>query len=437
MLQRIWHEIDIHYIQLIGSFNRSARLFLLALALDGMILTGWQLFFNFYILNSGHNKEFLGLLTALPSLAGLFVGLPIGRLSDRIGRKPSMIIGLIASTIFGLAQISLRSEPLIAAMAVAQGVSNMLWAVGQAPLMTKISTKHNRTMLFSLSWGLTTFAGFIGSLFAGQLPAAAGDLLGVAHDSAMAYRAVLMLSGLMGLTTLIPLFLMPEPRTAPIEETDAPRKPAIAPLPQKPESFWDVARFIAPMLGPQVVIGFGAAILIPYLNVFFKERYSISDSNLGVLFSLSSLMIAIGSTVGPRLAVLFRGKIPTIVMTQVSSLAFLVLMGFAPNLLLSSVGYLMRTTLMNMASPLFTAFCMERTPDRNQGLVNSALSMAWSIGWGIGPYISGIVQERWGFAPLFVATTVLYAAASLMTWSFFHGKEPALSGTATAIPVNE
>jgi hypothetical protein len=35
------------------------------------------------------------------------------------------------------------------------------------------------------------------------------------------------------------------------------------------------------MATPNVLIGFGAAILIPYMNVFFKDQFVISDRLLG------------------------------------------------------------------------------------------------------------------------------------------------------------
>ena len=174
---------------------------------------------------------------------------------------------------------------------------------------------------------------------------------------------------------------------------------------------------------PQIAIGFGAAILIPYMNVFFKYQFNITDSLLGLLFSISSLLIGIGSILAPRLSVVLGGKIRAVVVTQMISLVFLLLMGFALFLWLSSVGYLLRTALMNMSAPLYSAFCMERTPEQHHGLVNSVLSLAWNIGWAVGPFVSGVVQQRYGFKPLFVATAILYAVASILTWAFFRHTE--------------
>ena len=65
---------------------------------------------------------------------------------------------------------------------------------------------------------------------------------------------------------------------------------------------------------------------------------------------------------------------------------------------------------------------MELTPEAEQGALNSIRSWAWNFGCAIGPYISGLVQQRYGFTPLFVTTAVLYGIAIGLTWIFFRPK---------------
>jgi len=412
-----------HYLDPLRSFNRAARLFLIMILIDGVIYSGWQLFFNFYMLQSGFTREFLGLVNSMPSAAGLIFGIPLGRLSDRIGRRISIIIGLAMSGACMLAQITVHEPRLIATMAFLNGAANMLFIVSQAPLMSRLSDRENRTMLFSLSFGLQTISGAVGALFAGQLPAFFGTILHVSAHSATSYQAVLIVSVLLGTTCIIPMWMMHEPRDVPAPG-DASAKSNARPtgsvggkLPA------GLAAATARMTAPQILIGFGAAILIPYINVFFKDRFAISDSTLGLLFALASLMIGIGSLLGPRLVTRLGGKIRAVVATQSGSLVFLLLIGFAPYLWLSSVAYLLRTTMMNMSSPLYSAFCMERTPEQHQGFVNSFLNLAWNLGWAVGPFLSGVVQERYGFKPLFISTAILYGLASWMIWRFFRHEE--------------
>lgn len=397
------------------SFNRSARLFLLATVIDGIVYSTWNLFFNFYILERGFERDYLGLVNAMPSIAALLLGIPVGMLSDRIGRKRAMLAGVGLSVVCMGLEVTVLDPRLILVMAFLNGTASMLYFLSQAPFMMKVSGKHNRTLLFSLNFGLVTLSGAVGNLFAGQLPSVFGNLLSVAPRSAAAYQAVLLLSVSMSLLTLIPLALIREPKLKPAALDQARpeiplRKVLLRPLTLK-------------LAAPNLMIGFGAAILIPYMNVFFLDRFALPDKTLGLLFSLSALLIGVGSVIGPRLETRLGSKIRAVVVTQAASLAFLELMGFSPYVWLVSISFLLRGTLMNMAVPLYRTFTMEQVHEREQGTVNSVVELAWQVGWAVGPYLSGVVQQAYGFTPLFVTTGVMYTASILLTWVFFHNQE--------------
>jgi MFS family permease len=413
-MMRFFQALYRNYIEPIRSFNRSARLYLWMIAIDGVILSAWWLFFNFYILESGHNRDFLGLANSMPAIAGLLLGIPVGRLSDRIGRKPAILLGIGGAGLMMLVQITAHQPLVILVAAFLTGVFNMLFLVSQAPLMVKLADSDNRTLLFSLTYGLSTISGAVGNLFAGQLPALFGTILHVEATSATAYQAVLITAILLGATGMIPMWLMREPET----RQTTPEPVSVGAGPSS-----GLTRTTLKMATPNILIGFGAAILIPYMNVFFKDQFMISDKLLGTMFSLSSLMIGIGSLVGPRLAIRLGGKVRAVAFTQFSSLVFLMLVGFSPFYWLAAIGFLMRTMLMNMATPLYSAFCMERVSERDQGVVNSVLNISWQVGWSVGPYISGLVQENYGFTPLFLATGGLYLIAILTMWTFFQKAE--------------
>lgn len=407
-------RIKQNYLDPIHSFERSAKLLLWMTIINGIILSGWQLFYNFYMLESGFSRDFLGILNSLPSMAALLFGIPIGWLSDRIGRKRSILIGITFASITMIGQVTFHQPTLILIMAFLTGIFNMLFIVSLAPLMMKLSDKNNRALLFSLNYGLQTIAGAVGSVFAGQLPTFFGFLLKVGATSAGAYQAVLITSVLLGTTAIIPTWLMQEPRAS-----------IPAPEANMASSRISSSRALAifKLVTPNLLIGSGAAILIPYMNVFLRERFSITDSLLGTLFSLTSLLIGVGSLIGPRLSMRLGGKVRTVVLTQFGSLIFLMTIGFTPYLWLAGISLLLRATLMNMAAPLYSAFCMEQTPENEQGLVNSILNISWQLGWAVGPYISGIVQENYGFTPLFISTGILYTTAISLTWILFHNAE--------------
>ena len=210
---RLFQAFYRNYIEPVRSFSRPAQLFLWMTIIDGVIISSWWLFFNFYILESGHSRDFLGLANSMPSIAGLLLGIPIGRFSDRVGRKAAILLGIGGATVMMLIQITAHQPVVILVAAFLTGVFNMLFIVSQAPLMVKLTNPENRTLLFSLNYGLSTISGAVGNLFAGQLPALFGNILHVQATSATAYQAVLITAVLLGTTAMIPMWLMHEPET--------------------------------------------------------------------------------------------------------------------------------------------------------------------------------------------------------------------------------
>ena len=398
--------------QQVKLFPKSARLFLLATIINGVLFSAWQLFFNLFILARGFEKDFLGLINSMPSMAGLFLGILMGMLSDRIGRRPAMLIGLSISTLAMGLQLFVPYKAVMVMIAFMGGVGNSLYFISQAPFMMKVTQPQNRSLMFSLNFGLSTLAGAVGNLFAGQMPAWFGGLLQVPATSAEAYRMVLLVSVSLGIFALIPIFILKEP----VKD-----QPADQLKPNQWVLLKDTMRrgFTWKMVLPEALLGFGAAITIPYMNLYFVETFNLKSNLLGALFSLSALLVGIGSIIGPRLVQKFNSKIRVVVMTQASSLVFLLVLAFSPFAWLAAIGFLLRGMLMNMAVPLYNAFCMENVSENEQGVVNSLISNSWTAGWAIGPFLSGLIQIRYGFQPLFLATASIYLLSIFSTWMFF------------------
>ncbi len=409
------------------SLNRPARLFLLAIFLDGLLFAGWNLFFNLYIIDAGYSRDFLGLVNAAPSLTALLLGVPMGLLSDRLGRKRAMIIGFTLANFAIFGMILGRSETFILGSALLLGATSQLYVLSHAPFMMKASDDKTRDILFSFSFGMFPLASTAGTFLAGYLPGLFKGWFGIT-SSALAYQGVLLFSVASSFLVLAPIALIHEPKTAAAEtkaeSTERISSPQGTSSPEGRPSVWKVLlRPLTLKLAiPNLAIGLGAATLVPYFNVFFAERYQMSDATLGILFSLASLLTGIACIIGPRLVGNLGGKVRTVVLGQGVSLVFLLLIGFSPWPWLAVVGFLVRVALMNMVAPLFDAFALEQTHETEHGTVNSIRNLAWNVGWTVGPYISGVVQQRYGFSPLFISTAILYGIAISLTWIFFRPK---------------
>ena len=169
-------------------FNRETKLFLTATLLFGLSFSVWELFFNLYILSLGFNNDMLGLIRSATPLAALVLGLPLGLLSDRIGRRASMLIGLGIGFIGMLFEVRLLNPYLIFMFGLIQGAGFMLYHIAQPPFIMAASKPENQALIFSLNFGLLTAASTIGSLVAGQVPELLEGWFGLAQGTAASYQ---------------------------------------------------------------------------------------------------------------------------------------------------------------------------------------------------------------------------------------------------------
>ncbi|MFH1446431.1 MAG: MFS transporter, partial [Chloroflexota bacterium] len=315
----------------------------------------------------------------------------------------------------------LHDQWTIFLMGILQGSGFMLYRVAQSPYIMAVSDEQNRTMLFSINFSLMIFGSMLGNLVAGQLPGMAGQFLNIPANSAAAYQLVIISGIALGATSLIPIFFLKKSK---LQKKDFAQS-TLSPILSIKQLFSQ--KIIFQLFLINIMVGLGAALLIPYLNVFFRQRYSMSDQLLGILYSLSSLLVIVGSISAPYIARLLKSKIVTTVLTQGLSLIFLLVLGFTSVLWVAEISFLLRTVLMQLSAPLLENFAMEVSPPGKQSTISSIRGIGWQIGQAAGLFISGLVQTRYGFTPLFITTAILYFIAVLLTWFNFRSKEKELS----------
>ena len=175
---------------------------------------------------------------------------------------------------------------------------------------------------------------------------------------------------------------------------------------------------LSKLILPMLITSIGAGMIMPFMNVFFRQVYHQPDPVIGTLFAWGSLAMGIGLLIAPPLADRM-GKIQLVVVTQALSIPFLILLGFAPLFWLSALAYYVRLALMNMSSPVYQTFVMERVEPSARATVASLVSMAWNFGWAFSPTISGWLQVHYGFGPPFLGTILLYTISIFLYWAFF------------------
>jgi hypothetical protein len=428
------------YWERLRGLSAAARWYLLHAAMLTGALGLSALFYNLTIDALGYQRIFLGNLETVSRVAALLLLLPLWWLVHRVGLRQALMLsaGLHAFSALSVA-IWPAAAPLLLASA-ATGPAAVLFQVSAAPLMMAHSSAAERDHLFSLNAALNIGVAGAGKWLGSTLPGLLALPLGAPADSAAAYRATFAVVGLVLLGSLLPLLRVParppqpaadaEQAAEPAEPTGAPAVSRfsgllvqlIAPLSRRLREPWrSVAADPLPLLLlllPPLLISCGAALLIPYLNIFLSEHYDAANTDLGFILAAGDIAAGLAMLAAPLLSARL-GKIGAIVLTQLLSIPFLLLSGFAPGLLIAGGALVMRFGLFNLGVPLYDAFAMERSPPAARPIVIGLVNGAYAAGYLLAPAISTRVQQFYGFAPLFVATASFYGLAALLMFAFF------------------
>jgi MFS family permease len=293
-------------------------------------------------------------------------------------------------------------------MNVVSGLGQSLGAVTMAPFLMENSSEEERTYLFSFSSGLQMAMASVGNWIGGYLPTWIGLARGVSPTSSPAYAGALLVVAGATASGLLPLALLRLPR---LQRSD---RSIFAPLSYASRQPVLLSKLILPML----LTSIGAGLIMPFMNIFFRQVHGKPDPLIGSLFAWGSLAMGVGLLIAPPLADRM-GKIQLVVISQALSIPFLIILGFSPIYWLSAGAYYIRLALMNMSSPVYQTFVMEHVESSARATVASLVSMAWNFGWAFSPTISGYLQVRYGFGPPFIGTIVLYTISIFLYWAFF------------------
>jgi MFS family permease len=322
-----------------------------------------------------------------------------------------LISALLVS--LSIALTVLFPSPLIFfTMSILSGIAQSLAAVTMSPFLMENSGQKERTYLFSFGQGLQMASGSVGNWVGGYLPGWIASARSVSAVSSQAYGVSLLVIAGTATLGLIPLALL---QNQPLVKTE---RTVFAPFAYASRHPAELARLILPML----ITSIGAGLIMPFMNVFYRQVYHQPDPVIGALFAWGSLAMGVGLMVAPPLADRM-GKVPLVVVSQALSIPFLVILGFAPWFWLSAVAYYIRVALMNMSTPVYQTFVMEHVEPESRATVASLASMSWNFGWAFSPTISGWLQVRYGFGPPFLGTILLYILSTAM-YAYFFMRQP-------------
>ena len=387
-----------------AAFSRPARFYLGAEFLMWTAHGIFSVLFNLYLVEAGASEGFVGRAVSSSGVGMVLAALPAGWLADRWGRRRTLMLGAVLEGAGHLLRALSTHETVVLGAGLAAGLGQSLFQIAAAPFLTDHSTPRERTHLFSTFFASALLAGVVGNLLGGLLPSV---VRAVAPGATVftAYRVGLLVGAVFAASAALPLLAL-----AGLAEPG----PASGAPPPAPHEM----RRLRPIVLNGGLTGLGAGLVIPFMNLYFRNRFQCSSAQIGVWFGVAQVCTAFASLCAPAVARRL-GKLRSAVGSELLSLPFLVTLGAERRLSVAVVAFWLRASFMQASTPLVQAFTMEVLPRELRARATSLTNMAWNIGWAASATLAGAVIERFGYAAPFYMTATLYLTAALTFYGAF------------------
>ena len=90
-----------------------------------------------------------------------------------------------------------------------------------------------------------------------------------------------------------------------------------------------------------LLIGFGAGMVVPFFNVFLSQKLNATAREVGLILAVSQIITGLASLVAPIMVVKIV-KINSLVTSQLCSIPFLLMIALPPNVSVVSISFFIR-----------------------------------------------------------------------------------------------
>ncbi len=397
------------YVRAVCGSGRNARLYLYGLFLCGLGQSIFSLLFNLYLRELGLGDAGIGQILSKISLGAAVAALPVAFLFRRTSSRRILVAAGALTAFTYLLQGTLAAPDLLLLAAFLSGMVVTTFRLSIAPVVMREVSPKLRPYLFSAAFTVLFLASIVGSLLGGAMPHFFSAL---SESPRLTLRWSLWVACGITLLASIPFYRMQAGSPAPEE-----RVPSLwEQIRELTEVDWGLQLKLAL---PATLIGLGAGLIIPFLNLYFRDKFGLTPGAIGILFAFMQGFMVLGNLFGPAVSRRL-GLVRGVVATQLASVPFMVALALSNSFPVVVGAFLFRAGLMNMNQPLTTHFAMEVVPAREHAITNSLLSLTWFVAWSVSADIGGALIERRGYTEPLLLAALLYVIASILYGVFFH-----------------
>ncbi|MCE4621469.1 MAG: MFS transporter [Desulfurococcales archaeon] len=380
------------------------RLSLIALAQGLAMGLAWAIVAPF-LRELGYTGTEYGAMGGSAVLTSSLLTIASGILSDVFGAKPLALIGILGASA-SLQLIASGEKLLVAAGFMAQGASMGLGMTAWTTLVSRSVDDSKLHYAMSYVQSASTFGVAIGS-FLGFAPVAYSRHTGI--PLVEAYSLTLRVAGVLVLLSA-PLILGVKERRSTREGRTS--RPGLRDARRMLRGKFLVLATV------NIMVGFGAAMSIHNIDYYFAAKYGITSAELGGILGLQQIVMALLMRFMPGLADRYGGLLRIYLAVTTPSIPLLIAMTLTNNLTLAASLYIIRSILMNVANPLYTAKALSLVPLELRGSASGILSLSWSLPASAGRAVGGYLLDLNVELPLRLTALIYTTSLIFLAYKF-------------------
>jgi MFS family permease len=313
---------------------------------------------------------------------------------------------IVGAGIVGL--LTLDAYPLLVVSSALVGLGGIVATSSGVALLADATAARSRSSRFGQQIALGTMAAFIASVLAGALAAPVASFLGARQEDALTLRALVALGGVVGAASVVPVLFI---RDVAVSRSTVGR----------------VGRLIARFAAVEFVFGLGAGSFIPFINLFFADRFALDFRAIGVALGVIAVAGSLGALVHGRIVASRLGAVRSVATLVVGSLPFALLAAFTGDVVVAVAALAARAMLMFGTQATWSAYQLSSFTPAERAAANATLALTWNVAAALSSSVSGAIRGALGPAGFTVNVLVLvlcYLVAATLQFTLFRGREP-------------
>lgn len=399
------------YTNYFKTINRNVTIYFLILLVAAFTGSAFNIIFGIYLKNIGYSEAVVGGILSLMTMGIALGALPVSAFAGRFSKKNTIVGGLIVMILSGLTLINCQNLFLMQVAAFVYGAGQASVMILQSPILYENTASKDRVTAFSIAFVLQNSAFVLSSYLLGNASALLSQ-----HISELAANAAVL--NIATLAQAIAILLTWQ-FTGSSMESRSNSTDLRSTMAETYTGFKSVFKGGALYYIIQVAfIGFGAGMVVPFFSIYLKYSLSISDGLVGTIMSISQVGTIMGGLIVSPLSRKL-GRVKTVLICQVLSIPFLLSISMPQGLVIITISFFFRSSLMNMANPIINSLAMDIVSENARTHMSSVVSMTGNLFRALGIYAGGYIMYHVGYNIPYYFTIGFYIVGTYIFYKTF------------------